>query len=258
MSNWRTSRRLFYLFIVLGFFLAVFLFIYYAFIHKPVSCSDGIKNQSELEIDCGGPCSKVCSSEVSPLVKRWTRLFKTSEGVYDVATLVDNPNFGFGLRSLTYTVTLYDKDNFVVVSKEGITFANPKETFLIFENGLASGQRTPVKAILEFTGDPAWTRVPDSITMPKLTVQNMTIDEGKLPHLTAELKNESDLDISDIDVTAVIYDDEDNAIAVSSTFVNYIRRGETQDIGFTWAEPFVGKAAVKQIRPRLNIVPLSN
>ncbi|MEK7066339.1 MAG: hypothetical protein AAB965_02075 [Patescibacteria group bacterium] len=256
MSNWRTERRLFYLFIVLGFFLAVFLFIYYAFIQKPVSCFDSAKNQDELGVDCGGMCSKVCSSEVSPLVKRWTVFFKTSEGQYDVAALVDNPNFGFGLRALNYTVTLFDKTNYVIVSKEGVTFANPSETFLIFENGLSSGQRTPVKAILEFTGDPVWIRVPAKVTMPKMTVQNMSLDEGALPHLTAELKNESDLDLSDIDVTAVIYDDEDNAIAVSSTFVNYIGRGEAQNIGFTWPESFSGKAAVKQISPRLNIVPI--
>lgn len=257
MASWRTERRLFYFLIVLGFFLAVFLFIYFGFINKPPSCSDRILNQNELDTDCGGPCARVCPFEVSPLVKRWARFFKIDDGKYDVAALVENPNFGFGVHTLPYIFTLYDKDNSIIVSRGGTTFANPKETFLIFESGLSTGQRLPVKAILEFTSGFIWGRVPTSIMVPTLKIQNMSLVEGKLPHLTAEFTNDSDIDLTDIGLNTVIYDSDDNALAVSSTYVNYIKRGETQEIGFTWNRPFEGKGAVKKIYPRLNIVPVA-
>ncbi|MBI5449661.1 hypothetical protein HY948_05110 [Candidatus Gottesmanbacteria bacterium] len=255
MSSWRTGRRLFYLSLVLGFFLVVFLFFYFTIVRKPASCSDNIFNQNELAIDCGGSCAKVCPFEVSPIIKRWTRFFKISDGKYDVAALVENPNFGFGIRSLSYIITLYDRDNSIIVSRSGVTFANPKETFLVFENSLSAGQRVPVKAIIEFVGENVWSRVPAGVVMPKTKIQNMSLVEGVLPHLTAEFINESDLDLTDINLTTVIYDSDDYAMAVSSTYVNYIRRGEAEEVGFTWALPFASKAAVRQIYPRLNIVP---
>ena len=135
MSSWRTNRKIFYLLIVSGLFFGIFTFIYVAFIHKPASCFDNRQNLGEIGVDCGSPCDRVCPLEVTPIIQHWARFFKVNDRKYDTAALIENPNFGFGLKNMSYTFTLYDSDNHVIVSKTDSTFVNPRESFILFQNG---------------------------------------------------------------------------------------------------------------------------
>lgn len=254
MSSWSARRRTYFLAIVLLFFALVFTAFYYLFIWKAPSCSDGIKNQGEIDIDCGGPCSRVCLMEVSPLIKDWARALKTMEGKYDVAALIENPNYNLGIKRLKYVFRLYDSDNTFLTEKAGETFVNARDKFVIFEGNLDTGQRIPAKAIIEFDPKTTWSRVDPKKNKLPIIVQNPIFSNAPMPRLTAELINDSIFDLTDLTITTVVYDEDNNAIAVSQTFLNSLKRGATGDIVFTWPVPFATSQPSKEIYPRVDLV----
>lgn len=254
MSAWAIRRRFIYLGAIFLFFATIFFTVYFVFFRQPVSCNDNIKNQDELGVDCGGICKRVCSLEVSPLIKVWTRLFKTVDGKYDVATLIENPNFNLGIKELNYTFKLYDADNLFVTEKSGKVFVNSRDKFVIFEAGLDSGKRIPVKAIIELKEPIVWSRVDPQGIKPSIVIQDQELIEGQIPRLSAELINESIFDLTKMTITVVIYDEDDNAIAVSQTFRNFIKKGATEKISFTWPRPFAVSHPTITIYPRVDLV----
>ncbi len=228
--------------------------VYFVFFRVPASCSDGLKNQDELDVDCGGICKRVCEVEVSPLIKVWTRSFNTIEGRYDVATLIENPNFNLGLKELNYTFKLYDIDNLFITEKSGKVFVNARDKFIIFESGLDAGKRTPIKAIIEFKNPIVWSRVDPKKSKPPIVLQGKQLVRGQIPRLSAEVINDSIFDLTDMVITAVVYDEDNNAIAVSQTFINYLKRGSTGNISFTWPKPFAMNQLITDIYPRVDLV----
>ncbi len=254
MSAWGVKRRLSYLVIVLFFFSIIFFSFYLGFFRRPASCSDNIKNQDEINIDCGGTCKRVCLAEISPLRKNWVRFFKTGDGKYDVAALIENPNYNLGLESLDYTFKLYDADKFFITEKVGQTFVNSRDKFVIFEGSLDTGKRIPVKAIIDFVTPMTWSRIDPKKSRSPVNTQNKELMEGQTPRLSAEIINSSTLDLDGISITAVVYDEDDNAIAVSQTFVDYLKRGGVWKIFFTWPKPFATSHPTTQIYPRVDLV----
>jgi hypothetical protein len=255
MSAWSTRRRFIYLSAVLAFFALIFASLYFSVFYQPPSCTDGTKNQGELDVDCGGPCAKVCVVEVSPLLKHWTRVFRTLDGKYDVASLIENPNFNLGIKRMKYTFKLYDASGLLITDKMGEVFVNARDKFVIFEGGLDTGKKVPIKGVIEFEKAPVWSRVDlNKSKVPPTVVQNKKFTGGTMPRLTAELTNNSIYDLSDMLVTTVIYDSDDNAIAVSQTFVNYIPRGTTQEVAFTWPSPILADRPAIDIYPRVDLV----
>ncbi|MCR4323244.1 MAG: hypothetical protein NUV61_04120, partial [Candidatus Azambacteria bacterium] len=55
-----------------------------------------------------------------------------------------------------------------------------------------------------------------------------------------------------IEVVAILYDIEDNAIAVSATHVDSIDKNGTQQVSFTWQEPFEVNPVRISVIPRVN------
>ena len=254
MSSWSAKRRLLYLGAVLLFFAMAVSFFYVLFFRRPSSCSDNIKNQDEIDVDCGGVCKKVCALEISPLIKDWVRFFKIGDGKYDVAALVENPNFGLGLKGLDYVFKLYDIDNLFITEKSGHIFVNSRDKFVIFETGLDTGKRIPIKAMIEFKDRMVWSRVDPKKDKPSIVLQNQGLAEGQMPRLSTEVTNNSIFDLADMIVVAVVYDEDKNAIAVSRTFINYLKKGATEKISFTWPKPFVTSRPTVEIYPRVDLV----
>ena len=139
MASWRSTQQLKYFSFVLGIALIIasigLIFIF----NRPGTCSDGKQNNGELGVDCGGSCARLCSFEVSELVTHWARSFPVREDRYDAVAFLENPNFNAGVKKLAYTFKLYDAKNVLTGSREGNTYVNPGEKFVIYENGIEAG-----------------------------------------------------------------------------------------------------------------------
>lgn len=249
MSVWSARRQVSYTLLILAVvFLVVGASLYVS--KDAPSCSDGKKNQDEIAIDCGGSCKKVCSEETTDLVTRWVRVFKVKEGVYDIAARVDNPNI-FGIEELAYHFKLYDENNVLVREARGTTFVNPDQSFIILATGVATGFQVPVKGFVEFAGQTPWLRYTE-YKRPTFAVKDKELTTNPLPRLSVHLGNESLFDTKDIEVVAVILDENGNAIGASRTFVDRLVQDTTKEIFFTWPEPFDIAPSLIEVYPRTN------
>lgn len=234
--QWSVKRRLIYLGLVIVFFALIGAGLWYRY-QPAASCSDNKKNQNELGVDCGGPCARVCSFEVRPVQDVWSRLFNIDDTRWDEVTLVKNPNRDYAARDLGYRIRVFDINDVLVTTREGKIFLNPGESFFIYQGRLEIGNRVPKRASFEITSGPVWQRLDrGAVVYPKVTYKSFT--SGPTPLLVATIENESLKTLSDVSVSAVLSDADENALAVSSTLVEKLEPREKQEVVFTWPRYF--------------------
>ena len=76
--SWAARRR-FFILLILGAVVAAFIAILsIATLYKSPTCTDGVENQGEAGIDCGGPCSFLCTDLQHPPTVLFTKAFTDS------------------------------------------------------------------------------------------------------------------------------------------------------------------------------------
>ncbi len=147
--SWAAKRR----FLILGTLGAVALIVvalalYAAFYHAP-SCTDGIQNQGEQGIDCGGPCPYLCTALEQAPVVRFTQALPTPLGATDVLAYIDNPNRDAYARGVAYRVSLYAPDHTLAAPIiTGTVDLPPGATMPVFIPNIASGKSAVASAFL--------------------------------------------------------------------------------------------------------------
>jgi hypothetical protein len=253
--SWAQRRKATYIFSILFVFaIIIAIIILFIFLNKTPTCSDGIKNQSETGIDCGGPCNILCRAEYSnPAViwgPRWAKV--SSSGNYNFITYLQNPNIGVGAYKVPYTLKIYDKDGILLYQKNSTTDIPPNNNFVVFEDNINLNDKVPARVKFDFTGNPVWQKI-DSVESNITTVSKELLNEDTKPKLLAKITNSTFQQINNIESVAILYDQNNNAVAFSKTKTDYIKAGESADIVFTWPEPFTEKIVRIDIISKANI-----
>lgn len=238
MLSWSSKRKLiiasvFAILVILVFGIPTYLH----FANKPMTCSDGLQNQGENGIDCGGPCSKICAADSKQPIVYYTRIFKVSDGKYNVFALVENTNQGVFSPEAEYSFKLYDKDNVLLVEKIGKTVIPPGRVFPIFEYALDTGTRIPQSVSFAISNNINWQRgvFPEA----NLSVNNKGFSAtGTAPSLEAEIINNEVHQVKDIKAFGLVYDSNENVIAASQTYIDNIPSQGKKQIFFVWTTPF--------------------
>ena len=236
--SWAQRRKATY---TLGFVLIIFLifgFVFFKFFNKQATCSDGVQNQGELDIDCGGPCSILCRAQYTDPTVLWTRWSKvTGAGTYNILIYVQNSNLGIGAYKAPYTLDIYDKDSILLYSKTDYTYIPPSNNFAIFEGDIDINDKIPARIDFSFSKGFIWQKI-ENQELDIVAVSKSLIDEDTKPRLLVTLKNKSLNDIENVESVAVLYDEDANAMAFSKTKIDVMSKDSTQNIVFTWPEKF--------------------
>jgi hypothetical protein len=243
--RWAVKRQVEY---ALGIFLALVLVSgggWYLFVYQPASCTDNIQDQQELGIDCDGPCATICKPpRVDAL---WARPVKAADGVYHAVSLVKNPLTDARGSNLNYTLSLYDEGNILIAERRGTFDLTPGETRSIFEAGIITGSRIPVRAFITIGGG-VWTKAtatPSPIkTFPGTVDQTALVFPGTLTNTTA-------VAVNNIVADALLYDANDILITASETKIGTIPARGSQDITYTWNVPFSAPVVRADIQVRV-------
>lgn len=216
------------------------------------TCFDNRQNQKETGVDCGGPCDP-CPVNLKEPLTLWTRFFPEGgeQNSYDAAALIENLNYEWGSEKINYSFKLYDKDNILIVERRGGTFLNPKERVLIFENGIATGQRIPTRIVFNIERIDNWKytkKIPPSFTVLKKDF------EQKSSLLEIEIKNNSSDDLQNVYLTAALLNKEGNVFAASATKIDNLSALSISEASFTWREIFEKEPVKIEIFPRVNII----
>lgn len=247
MNQWSRRRKRTILTLIV--FVLVFLIglpLFFLFYRAP-TCTDGEKNADETGVDCGGSCERLCTTESLPLIlKGDPRVLKVRDNDYEVVALVENPNANGEVRRAKYIFKLYDAASLIPIKVvEGETYVPKGSVFALFEGPFTLGEGlVPVRATLEWEQKNfLWYK--NNLEIPKLAVENLVLSEGDTrPRLSATVENLSLEEVSNIDLVAVVYDENGNIFASSKTFIDVLPVGGKSPIIYTWPEPFQGTSSL--------------
>jgi len=237
MSSWAAKRRLIYFSIVAGFFLLVVAIPLFKIYYKAPTCFDGIQNQDEAGIDCGGRCQRLCDTQALSPIVHWQRYFEVVPGIYSAVAYIENPNSKAGAYNVPYRFTFVDDKNEFVSERTGTINIPPKKIFAVFEAAISIPNLKPDKVTFELTSSPQWNK--DFPEEPLITVTERELqNESTSPKLFVTVTNPQVFPLSDVEVTALISDTKGNVIAASQTFIDSIEKGLSKQAVFTWPRPF--------------------
>lgn len=234
------------------FFAAVFLFfvawssyyIYRAYFPVSPTCSDNIQNQGEEGIDCGEVCKKECPpipppEDTKPIDVAWARVINSDVGVYDLAAKVINSNLYWGVAEYKYDFIAQDSNDTVVIEKSGSSYLLPESYDYIIIPSIKT-DKIPVKAELNIVKEgQKWQSVSSvynnlSLSLPFREKRYTAKDENGLPSVSAILTNATTYDFDKIDIKVVLFDENNDPIAVNVSDRRTMRSGEEQLFRLFW------------------------
>jgi hypothetical protein len=265
---WALRRRAITFLIIAAVLVSPFFYFYGKYKANQVfTCTDNKQNGDETGIDCGGSCTRMCTEDVKALVTDWVVPVKVTDDVYHMAALVENRNL-FALPKINYKMSMYDKDNFLISERTGYTYVPANSSFVISELLVPVGKRVPKLAFIKFEEASFWQQVDMRQAASFLKTsqpQWFTTDIGS--RLTATIKNTERVAMQDIDVTAVVFDKDDNVIALSTTNIDHLDQSEVAPLVFTWPavitpektrlyareNPFLNKTIALPLNPQYHL-----
>jgi len=228
--SWRAKRQLTFLGIFAGAVILVIVAIFFVFYSPALPPPPPLGTPQNLIIF-------------------WTRFFPIAPGHFEVASFIENPNLLLGTSKLAYRLRLYDANNILIALKEGRTFVNPREKFLIYEPDMETFQRLPVRATIEFSGIP-WKRIEKERPQLLVTRKNFS---AQVSRLSAVIQNQSLFPVKNIYFAAILADKDANALGVSLAEADQISGEGEREIVFTWREKFDPPPASIEVLARTNL-----
>lgn len=260
-NPWSMQRKVVYLSIVLSVLFVGLVVPLVFFLKQDPTCFDGKKNGDEVDVDCGGTCELLCSFDRLQPIIVWSRAFPVVSGVYSAVAYIQNPNLGTEALG-TYTFRLYDAQGALIATRQNTTFIPKNKAIAVFEPNVSvvSGSTTtvPARVTFEFTGETLWRK--NLAPSPEIAVsKNILTQADTSPRVDADVTNKTSERLQRVEVVAIVYNDQGNAIGASRTFVDELLPGETKHVVFTWAEPLIALGStppsVVEVIPR--VVPRS-
>lgn len=250
--SWSSSRQLFFgsIFVIVVALL-IGVPVYFMFFNRQLTCTDGRQGPEELGVDCGGVCTRACVQEVvkEPIVL-WSRAFPISTNTYNLVAYVQNPNISHIARPTRYSFKLFDADNVLIATREGATNIPSIKSFPIFEQGIFTDQRIPVKVVFTFEEPIVWEKY--SSIYPELVVNEPILkNASSTPRIDARVSNKTLNRYENTEVLVIVYGADDNAIAVSRTFIPVLESRSEMPVVFTWPLQFKDTATKIEIIPKL-------
>ena len=245
MASWSTKRRF-------GYFLAFVVLVVFAvglpgflFFYEAPTCADGQKNGSERGIDCGGVCVKLCPADFVAPRALWSYSVAIAPGVYNALAYAENPNQSVYASAVGYTFRLYDSAGLLIAEKKGKTLVPTGQKFAIFDGGIRTGQRIPLKTTFEFGEVSEW-KLGKSVPNPRIL--SIDLEQNDSPRAEVKVSNDStNLTLSSLTAFIIIYDSADNRMAFSKTLVDRIAPRQTETFYFTWPSAFPRPAVRKEV-----------
>jgi hypothetical protein len=250
--QWDTGRQIQYALGLIVILAVVGVGGYFGLVYKAPSCTDNIQNGTEEGIDCGGTmCTNLCASQAPHVSVVWARSVKVADGVYHAVAMVRNPDTG-AAGAAPYKVSLFDKDNILIVTREGTLTLAPGDVIPLFEANIPTGNRIPARTFVEI-GSGTWAKAARAAS-PIRVIPTGSADEANTTHsLSASVENTSPEVIPSVTVTALLYDASSTLVAASQTTVDQLGAREIRNIVFTWQASFPAPAATFDLIPRLPV-----
>jgi hypothetical protein len=248
--NWDTRRKIIYALSFAVALSAVSIFLLRGTLFPSPTCVDHKKNGYEIDVDCGGVCALRCTQEVNPLTVTWAKALTSGQNLYDLVAMINNTNIDNASRQLEYTFTLYDAQGNVMTAFSGVTIAPLAGKFpVIIQNIPLEKKPTHVVATLK---DGPHYKVQESPSSPTVKILGRHYEKDSISRVYATIMNTKRVEITNLPIRVVLFDEEDNAFAVGQTIIPVLPKEGVKEIVVTWGEVF------KNPPTRIEVYPIFN
>ncbi len=214
------------------------------------TCFDGVRNQNEQGIDCGGICARACAMPPprEKLQVTEKHLLAVGEGTFDAVALLENKNPYDGIREFVYTWRLR-RGGEIIGEHRGQTFVLPRSKRYLIDRVSSNAEvsRTDRIEVELVRHSIEWQHVADEYEEPSLTEQARFEatpgDPTGKSRVIGSVINNSDYDLQGVQVNVVIRTTSGDIIAVGKTQMNTVKAGELRDFRITFTESLEGVAA---------------
>jgi hypothetical protein len=246
---------IFFMFVVGAGFL-----VYYSFRPAP-TCSDGIQNQGEEGIDCGGPCSSCELAELNEIEVLWTKALLVRDNFYDLAAQIRNPNQNYGSGQLPYQFEIYDSASNLIGHFSGQTFILPNQTKYLIATRIESNR--PIQRVeLSFGKEINWQKLEDiqsfQLSVEKKEYRLLSDQEPGFSQTRALIVNRTNFDFDRIDIDVLLFDASRNLLAVNTSEIRTLLAGQERDFVTTWFNRIEGQVVFVEIEAETNVFDPSN
>ncbi len=236
MSNfrpWAFWRRVQYGSGFLAFIGIITAGVYFLFFYTPATCFDGLQNDLELGVDCGGGCVRICAFTVEKPSIKWAESFRITDGQYNAVAYVENTNLEAATPELGYTFSLYDGDE-LIASRRGTTILPPNSVYPIFEGRIATANlREPTRTVIELDEPDLWQ--PATIGRNQFrTLDIELLGTDARPRLNVSIENTELVTSDQVEVVATIFNRAGDPLTASQTFIDNFPGRTKKDVVFTW------------------------
>lgn len=223
----------------------------FAFVYKVPSCTDNTQNQGEQGVDCGGPCTYLCTAQLDAPTVLFARGLALPGSRTDVIAYIQNPNKRAEAKGVPYVIELHAADATLIARSLGFIDLPAGETVPLFVRAAVQGSSVARAFVRVDTEKIAWTSVKAEYRVPRAI--ETTMMEGVNPRVSAKLANETYSPMYNVRAVVVVYDSQGTAIAASETLVPAIAAQSSVPVTFTWNESFIYAPARFEI---ISTVPL--
>ncbi len=226
MMSWRLRKQIFYL-LVLGIILTSIVLLFLNFFKKAESCSDGIQNQGEEGVDCGGPCLPCDIVHLQPIKVYDIKIVKYPNKTMDVVGIVENPNDNYGLKKFSYQFLFKGKNN-EMVQISGSTFILPRERKYIIEINRNQPwfEIDKVELLLDYQKED-WQKIINPIV--DIEMLNYKINQNE-NIFESEIVNSSGSLYKRVFLSYLLLNKKEEIIGVLTTYLGYIEPLERRKI----------------------------
>lgn len=264
----RIFRKLLFGGVFLFFVAGTSYCIYQIYFPALPSCSDNIQNQDEVGIDCGGICGNECPpssppADTKPIEVVWARVINSDIGVYDLAAKIINSNLYWGVAEFKYDFIARDSNDTAVIERSGTSYLLPESYDYIIIPSIRT-DKNPVRAELNIIKEgQKWASVSSvynnlSLSLPFREKRYDAQDENGLPVVSAILTNATTYDFDKIDIKVVLFDENNEPVAVNVSDRRTMRSGEEQSLRLFWNTAFQKEVFNQDFKATTNIFDSQN
>lgn len=222
--------------------------IYFLFRSPTPNCFDGIQNQGEKGVDCGGPCG-LCQ-EPEDLIILLENFILTTGNNYDLVAKVKNPNRDWGVELLKYRFNLYSKDNELIGDKEGETYILPQETKYIIEQRVLVEDIENIELELKEIN---WRKLRDFKELEiRIRDKKYEIIDERFTRVSGVVENKSSYNLDKIEVIGLLFSNE-KITAAGKTDVRTVLMGETRYFEINWPYQITEPISSFELKPQTNV-----
>lgn len=228
------------------------------------TCFDNVQNGIEEGVDCGLlACGVACEPAILPLSIQFQKFIEVRPGDYDFVARIYNSNSLFGALRVKYELSfVYELDiagGDKSFQKVGTFYILPGQTRYVIVQGIRgdSGLANVDLEILEVE----WEKV-QSFENLNFSVQrkNYTVIDknGIFSELEAVILNNSDFDFDKVEVGIILFDGNDNIIAINSTDIRTFLSRTERYFKVSWPIELPANAVRQDIEVLTNVFENSN